>query len=108
MPTNNPTNQLEWSDENLERVISDLYREIESDEELRQRLLTEPFDVLSSKIAIPESYRGGILLAPKGQDTMVLYVPAVDARRPDAVVEGTTEEMPQKDYQVLCTEIPPW
>ena len=108
MPTNNPTNPLEWNAENMEQVGSDLYREIESDESLRQRLLTDPFEVLSSRIAIPESYRDGILLTPKGQDTMVLYVPPANAGRTDAAVEGTSEETPQKSYQMLCTVIPQW
>ncbi len=108
MPTDNPTNPLDWNEENLERVVTDLYREIETDDGLRQRLLTDPFDALSSRIAIPESYRGGILLTPKGQDTMVLYVPAVNAGRTEAAVEGTSEETPQKTYQMLCTELPLW
>lgn len=108
MPTNNPSNQLEWNDENLERTISNLYREIESDEALRQRLLANPFEVLSERIAIPESYRGGILLTPKGQDTMVLYVPPADAGGFRAAVEGTSEETPQKGYQILCTIYPVW
>ena len=106
MPTNNPTNQLDWSEENMERVVSNLYREIEKDQGLRQRLLTDPFQVLSSRIAIPESYRGGILSAPKGRDTMVLYVP--DENVGHTVAAGTTEETPQKSYQMLCTDGPTW
>ena len=108
MPTNNLTNPLDWNEENMERVVSDLYRETESDESLRQRLLTEPFEVLSSRIAIPESYRGGILLAQKGQDTMVLYVPATNAEHTEVAAEGTSEETPQKSYQMLCTVDPQW
>ena len=107
MPTNNPSNQLEWNDENLERTISDLYQEIASDDPLRQRLLTDPFEVLNERIAIPESYRGGILLTPKRQDTMVLYVPPANVDN-SAAVEGTSEETPQKDYQMLCTIYPLW
>ncbi len=108
MPTNNITNPLDWNEENLERVVTDLYREIESNEGLRQRLLADPFEVLSSRIAIPESYRGGILLTPKGQDTMVFYVPPANAGRTEAAVEGTAEETPQKSYQMLCTVGTSW
>ena len=108
MPTNNSTNPLDWNEENLEQVVSKLYQEIGSDEGLRQRLMTNPFEVLSSRITVPESYRDGILLAPKGQDTMVLYVPAPNAVHAEAMAEGTSEETPQKSYQMLCTIDPVW
>ena len=108
MPTNNPTNQLNWNEENLQRVVSDLYNEVQTDDGLRQRLLADPFEVLSSRIAIPESYRGGILLTEKGRDSMVLYVPAPATQSSVALPEGTSEASPSKDYQILCTFDPEW
>ena len=108
MPTNNPTNQLNWNEENLQRTVSDLYREVETDEGLRQRLLADPFEVLSSRIAIPESYRGGILLTEKSRDSMVLYVPAFGAQSSVALPEGTSEASTPKEYQILCTLDPEW
>ncbi len=108
MPTNDPINQLDWNEENLQRTVSDLYREAESDEGLRQRLLADPFGVLSSRIAIPESYRGGILLTEKGRDSIVLYVPAPTPQSSATLPEGTSEVSPAKDYQILCTFDPEW
>ena len=108
MPDNNPQELPEWNEANLEQVISNLYREIETDQGLRQRLMNEPFEALSSRIAIPESYRGGIFLSEKGRDAMMLYVPAAGAATTEALAEGTSEESPQKNYQVLCTPWIPW
>ncbi len=108
MPTNNPINQLDWNEENLQRTVSDLYNALQTDDGLRQRLLADPFGVLSSRIAIPESYRGSILLTEKGRDSMVLYVPGSNARSSAVLPEGTSEASTPKDYQVLCTLDPVW
>jgi len=108
MPTNDSPELLEWNEANLEQVTSELYRQIETDEALRGRLMNEPFEVLRSRIAIPESYRGGVFLSEKGHDTMMLYVPPRGATASEALPEGTSEASPQPGYQLLCTPDEPW
>lgn len=107
MPENNPSELPEWNEENLTKAISDLYREAQTDEALHRRLMTTPFEVLNSRINVPEEYRGGIFVREKGKKTMALYVPPFGAQN-DALPEGTTEAEPQTDYEILCTMHPPW
>lgn len=108
MPTNDSPERLDWDETNLERVISDLYREIENDENLRQRLMSAPFEVLSERISVPESYRGRIFVSEKGQDAMMLYPPARNVAAREALPEGTSEAPAQQNFELLCTTILPW
>ena len=108
MPEDNSPARLEWNEANLEQVLTDLYQEIETDDGLRQRLTTDPFEVLSRRIAIPENYRSGIFVAEKGQEIMALYLPARDAASREALPEGTLEAVPQPNFQYLCTTVIPW
>ncbi len=102
-----PSERLEWNEENFKAVLADLYREIETDESLRQRMLADPFAVLSERLLVPETYRGGIFAREKGLQTLMLYLPAPGTTR-RANPEGTTEIEPQEDYDPLCTAWPIW
>ncbi len=107
MPEITPSERLEWNEENLTKVIADLYREVETDEALHKRLMSHPFEVLSSRIDVSEEYRGGIFTREKGKKTMALYVPPFGT--PSGVLpEGTAESEPQDNYEILCTIRPPW
>ncbi len=105
MPSDTPT-LLEWSEENLSKAISDLYKDAESDPALHGRLLSDPFGALSSRINIPEEYRGGTFAREKNLKTILLYVPASGVKS-EAMPEGTAEEQ-QADYEITCTTITQW
>ena len=98
----NPAELLEWNEENLSKVTTDLYKEAETDQALRDQLMANPFQVLSSRINVPEGYSGGIFAREKGQPTMMLYVPSFGATRA-VLPEGTTEAEPPPDYEIVCT-----
>ena len=102
-----PNELLEWNLENFTKVLADIYREIETDDALRQRLLSDAFSVLSERIAVSEEWRGGIFAREKGKKTLMLYPPAAGATR-QALPEGTTEAQTQKDYDPICSSWPVW
>ena len=101
MPDESPE-KLEWNEENFAKVTSDLYKEVETNHTLRGQLMANPFAALSSRIAVPESYRGGVFAREKGQQTLMLYVPAPGASRV-ALPEGTSDAQSAPDYEILCT-----
>ncbi len=107
MPENISTERPEWNEENVTKVIADLYREAETDEDLHKRLMTHPFEVLSSRIDVPEGFRGGIFAREKGKKTMALYVPPFGTHN-EVLPEGTAEAESQSNYEILCTVHPPW
>lgn len=103
----NQSDLLEWNEENFARVVGDLFREAETDASLHQRLLTEPFEVFSTRIAIPEEYRGGFFAREKGRKALIIYVPSRE-RTAEALPEGTTDAESQSSYEILCTIGPIW
>ena len=105
MPTT--SGPLEWNEENLSTALTELYREIESNETLRRQFLTDPFTVLSGLIAVPEEYRGGLFAREKGKKVMMLYPPAIGATR-EVLPTGTTQAEVQPDYDPICTVITIW
>ena len=107
MPLDTPGELPEWNEENLDLVVSVLYREVETDQALHRRLMSNPFEVLSERIKVPEDFAGGIFTVEKGRQSMALYVPAFGTQS-EALPEGTTEAEPQGDYDILCTTKPPW
>lgn len=107
MPENIPSELPDWGEENVTKVIADLYREAQADEALHKRLMSHPFEVLNSRINVPEEFRGGIFARERGKETMALYVPAFGAQS-ETLPEGTTADEPQTDYDILCTVHPPW
>lgn len=97
-----PSERLEWNEENFAQVVADLYREAETDQALHERLLANPYEVLSGRITVPESYRGGMFAREKGQDIMMLYVPAFGVARA-ALPEGTSDSEAKPDFEPICT-----
>ena len=107
MPNNSPSDRLEWNEENLSKVIADLYAEAETDQALHDQLLADPFEVLDGRIIVPDDYRGGIFARERNKKTLALYVPETGRTRA-SLPEGTTDAVPQLDYEILCTLPTEW
>lgn len=104
---NNPSERLEWNEENFAKVLAEIYREAETNEALRNQLLANPFETLNSRVKVPESYQGGIFAREKGQPNMMLHVPTFGVAR-EAMPEGTSDAEPQPDYLPICTSMTIW
>ena len=102
-----PAEKLEWNEENLSRVVSDLYKEAETDQALHDQLLADPFAVLNTRINVPDDYRGGVFSREKNKKATILYVPDYGVAR-EALPEGTREAEPPPDYEILCTVPTQW
>ena len=107
MPANDPANQPEWTKENLESIIAALYQQVTTDRELRDRLMADPFAVLSERIAIPAEYQGKIVAQDPTAKVLVLNVPAYQESARAEAVTGTTPVTPTPDY-LMCTPDPEW
>ena len=105
MPNDNTGGKLEWTHDNLEQVISDVYSEAGTDQALHTRLMADPFAVLSSRIELPDEYQGKIIAKDQNAKILVLNVPAYGEAR--AAIEGTTPAAPTPDY-LICTTEPEW
>ena len=102
-----PSEPLEWNEENLTKVVADLYREAETNQELHGQLLANPFETLSSRIRVPDDYRGGIFAREKNLNVLMLHVPSYGATT-EALPAGTTQAEPQQDFEILCTVYTQW
>ena len=107
MPTNVPSTLPEWSEENLDSVLANIFREMESDDALRSQLMADPFGALCTRIQVPEEYRGGIFAKDKNRKGLMIYIPERGAER-QALPAGTAEAETQPTFQVLCTSDPVW
>ena len=107
MPNPDSPERVEWNEENLSKVVAQLYREAESNEALHRQLMNDPYSVLNRRIEVPEGYQGGIFARERSQRAMVMYVPAYGAAR-EELPEGTTAIDQPPDYDIVCTVRPPW
>lgn len=106
MPDESPA-LLDWNEDNLSNVLSELYQEVASNEDLRRELMANPFEVLRRRVNVPESYRGGIFVREKNQRAMVLHIPVSEGSASrESLPEGTVADSP--DYEIVCTTITEW
>ena len=96
----------EWNEENLTAVLGEIFQQMESDPSLLQQLLGDPFELLSTRIAIPDEYRGGIFARENGKKSLLIHVPTsrVAARE---LPEGTIDATLPPAFEPLCT-LPVW
>ena len=102
-----PSNLLEWNEENFASVVSAIYRDAETDQSLHDKLMSDPFAVLSTRINVPEDCRGGIFARTRNQQMIVLFVPSYGVARAE-MPQGTTEAEEQPDFEVVCTTSTIW
>lgn len=107
MPNENPSERLEWSEENLSQVVAAIYQAAQTDQSLHARLLANPFEVLNSRIVVPDDYRAGIFARERGQETMMLWVSPFGVTK-ETLPDGTAAEGEKPEYERLCTMLPPW
>lgn len=107
MPNVEPPDRLEWNEANLAKTIAELYAEADSDQSLRARLMTNPYEVLKERIDVPEGYRGSILAKPQNSRLLVLHVPEAGSGG-EALPEGTSGAETKPAYELICTLPPLW
>ena len=105
---NDPSVRLEWNEENFSRVLSNIYREAETNAVLRSQLLANPFEILTSRIDVPETYEDGIFAREKAKPIIMLYVPPASGSAGEAMPQGTSDAVPQPDYAPICTTATIW
>jgi hypothetical protein len=104
MPNENATEQLDWSEENLSRVVSEIYARAATDRGFYDQLMAQPYDVLNEKIKVPDHYKGHVYAKPKSSGAFIMHIPFAAP----GDVSPATSEIPPADYQILCTPFPPW
>ncbi len=102
-----PPERLEWNEENLSQVVTGLYRQAETDQELHAQLMANPYDVLNTRIVVPPECAGGIFAREKNQKTLMLFVPPHGAAQ-RTLPAGTSEAEAPRDYELLCTTDTLW
>ena len=108
MPNLDQSEPVEWSEANLSKVISDIYSQAASDPAFYDRLMAQPYEVLNSKINVPDHYKGQVYARPKKSGAFIMNVPTPPAAEDAATASARTSEIPPADYQILCTSWPPW
>lgn len=106
MPDESSSDLLQWNEENLSMVLGEIFRQSEADPSVRRQLLDDPFELLKTRIAIPEDYRGGLFARENGKKSLLIHVPtsAVSAR---ALPEGTVDATTPSAFEPLCS-LPIW
>ena len=103
MPTEDNIEQLEWSEENLSRVISEIYAKAVSDKTFHDELMADPYAVLNARIKVPDEYTGRVFAREAKKRMLILNVPPYVEQG-----ESRTTALPEADYQIICTIFPPW
>ena len=103
MPNDVANDPLDWTEANLVKVMSDIYAEAARDSAFYEQLMADPNGVLSSRIKVPEEFNGKVYARQKNKRMFIMNVPSYGTDGP-----ADTVEVPQADYQILCTTHPPW
>jgi hypothetical protein len=104
MPDQESPEQVDWSEENLSKVISDIYARAATDPAYYNQLMAQPYDVLNQKIKVPDHYKGHVYAKPKNSGAFIMHLPV--SPPPDAATGSS--EIPPAEYQIICTSVPPW
>ena len=88
-----------WDESNACKVISDLYTAAIRDPALHERLMNNPYEVLSERIQIPPEYQKNFLAKPEGTRGMILTVPKF-------VGSDAPTDQAQAQFTIVCTETP--
>ena len=102
MPDEQGGELLEWNDQNLYAVISEIYTRAVQDQAFHDRLAASPEEVLGERIKIPDYFKGSFHARKKFTSMFILHLPAFVG----AGTTGTTEA-PAVEYQLICTTPPP-
>ena len=100
MPSEQTDQHLDWTEENLERVINQIYAQAASDKAFHDKLMADPYEVLNGRIKVPDEYGKRIFAREKNKKMLLLNVPAYETTTVDPAVQAAP------NYEVICTVLP--
>ena len=101
MPTEQPSQQLEWTEENLCNVLKQINFEAATNQEFYKKVMAEPYEVLNQRIKVPDQFNRQVFARPANKMMFIMSVPAYNPLN-----DVATYQPNEADYQLLCTAKP--